>query len=376
VFLSRPQGYTYISAANAGTLQTLNEPESMITKEATAQGTELWLQEDVAMGHIKRAEKGGEVSFGPVLPEVIARMREGLDFSAELAILYGGGATAHIGAIDADIADNGTSQTFSITKATWAPGLWFNALNSYVDVYDVTGVTKRNSSGTVKVTAIDVDEGTRQLVLTGTEAELDNVVATDIIIPRGAQSAWFTGLNQIALNTGSLFGIDAAVYPGWKASTYNVGGAKLTMGKVQAAAARAVVRGHLGKLHVVLNTYSWTDLNNDLSQLRQFAQSTKQELDIGTQKISFAGANGTMELHHHPMVMGGEGFIFPDGALKRIGASDTRFGTVDAETKERKMFQELESKNGIRLRGAWDQCLAPIRPARIVKMYEIVNDSL
>jgi hypothetical protein len=147
------------------------------------------------------------------------------------------------------------------------------------------------------------------------------------------------------------------------------------MGKVQAGITGPVVNGGLmEEVNVYVNTYSWTDLNNDTAALRRFAESTKQSVDLGTQKITFYGANGVMKLVPHPMVKAGEAFALPVKRAKRIGSSDVTFQLPDMPQGQ--FFRHLADSAGIELRNYFDQALIITTPAKCVKFTGIDNLSL
>lgn len=370
VKLSRSHGQTWAGGNNAGTAFTLNNPISMVTKQAQLTGSEFVLREQISYGAISRSGSGNDESFGPVLDEVPLEMAEAANFYLEMALLYGG---TSIGTLNANISGGGgTTPSCVISLATWAAGLWAQMTNAAVDVYDTTLVTKRNTN-TVTVTSVAPD--TRTITFSTTAGDLNAAVATDVIVPAGSNGNWFSGIDKIVTNAGTLFGISAATYSLWKSNTYSASSAPLTMSKVQAAVSAAVVNGGLmEEVTVLLSTYSWTDLNNDLAALRRFADSTKNDLDIGTQNITFYGPNGKMVLLPHPMVKAGEAFCLPLKYFRRVGSSDVTFQLPDMPQGQ--FFRHLTDSAGIELRNYFDQAILCVRPARASKITTIANSSL
>ena len=148
------------------------------------------------------------------------------------------------------------------------------------------------------------------------------------------------------------------------------------MAKVQAALSKAVGRGLMEDVCVLMSPFSWTDLNDDLSALRRYSKDTKAEMTLGTTSISFYGVNGgRLELVPHPMVKAGEAFVLPERRFKRIGSSDTtsRISGVDGQGEN--FFIELEGSAAVRLRAFWDQAIICSHPARCVKISNITNVS-
>lgn len=373
VLLTRSHGITWNGGSNAGTVFDINDAISIVTKNAQATGSEFVLKETVSYGAISRSGSGNDESFGELIDEIPLCMSEAANFYLEMALLYGGTTIA----ATTTAVGSGTSLGFVVTEATWAAGLWAQMLNAQVDVYTSTALSTRvNETAGVRfscaVTA--VDPSTRTVTLTtGTAMILSSGY---VIVPIGAVSNWFSGLDQIVTNTGSLFGISAATYPLWKSNTYSAGNAPLTMAKIQNAITGAVVNGGLMKdVSVMLSPYAWTDLNNDLAALRRFGESTKSEADLGTKSIKFYGGNGTIELLPHPMVKAGEAFVLPFDQLVRIGSSDVTFrlpGTGDSYD----FVQQIAAKAGFEMRCYFDQALMPKAPAKLTKITGIDNASL
>lgn len=371
VKLGRSHGITWNGGATSGDAFTLNSAISMVTKQAQVGGSELVLREAISYGAISRSGTGNNESFGPVMDEVPLEMNEAANFYLEMALLYGG---TSIGAILSGAAGPTTTFTLVLTEASWAAGLWAQMESAQVDVYDSTLVTRRNESGGNRISCIvsSVNADTRTVGLT--TASNVTISNGDVFVPVGANGSWFSGVDKILTNTGSLFGISASTYNLWKASTYSAGTAPLTMSKIQAAVSNAVVRGLMEDVNVYMSTYSWTDLNNDLAALRRFADSTKTEADLGTNKITFYGANGKLSLVAHPMVKAGEAFILPIKRFQRVGSSDVSFRLPGMPLDN--FFRQLESQAGVELRCYFDQALICKTPARCVKITNIDNASL
>lgn len=372
VLLTRSHGITWNGGSNAGTAFDLNDAISIVTKNAQSTGSEFVLKETVSYGAISRSGTGNDESFGELIDEIPLCMSEAANFYLEMALLYGG---TSIGATSTTITN--VVAPLVITEASWAAGLWAQMLNAQVDVYDVTLTTRKNQTLGVRdscsVTA--VDPSTRTVTLT-TVTNAPVIVATDVIVPIGAVSNWFSGLDKIVTNAGSLFGISAATYPLWKSNTYSAGSAPLTMAKIQNAITGAVVNGGLMKdVSVLLSPYAWTDLNNDLAALRRYSESTKTEADLGTKSIKFYGGNGSIELLPHPMVKAGEAFVLPFDQLVRIGSSDVTFRLPGAGDNY-DFVQQLAGKAGFEMRCYFDQALMPKAPAKLTKITNIDNASL
>ena len=214
---------------------------------------------------------------------------------------------------------------------------------------------------------------TRQLTLPGAAAALAAIGATDVFVPRGAQGNWFTGLDAILSNVGTLFGINAANYSLWQGNTYDAGAAAMTTGKLQAAMTRATVRGLMQDCTVLVNTWTWTDILNDLQALRRYADDIRSEVETGSNSIKFYGMSGTMEIVPHPMVKAGEAFIVPLDTVYRIGSTDLTFRLPDAGPD--RFVRQLTDSAGFEIRCYFDQGIICRAPAKTVKITNIVNVS-
>jgi hypothetical protein len=368
VRVKRAHGVTFNSDGSAF---TLNSAASGETKDANVSGSELVLLEDVSYGAASRGS-GSVDAFGSVFDEVVLDMQNSAAFYREMNLLYG---QSDIGIAEA-IADDDTDQkTYTISKASWAPGLWAQMEGAKLDVYDSIGGSKINVTAPLVVTAVNIAERKVTATHSATDDAVLGTSTNDTLVPVGAETVWFAGIDKILTNTGSLFGISASTYGLWKANTYSAGSAALTMAKVAAAAAQAATRSGMGERVCYLSTFSWTDLNSDHAALRSFTESTKAGLDLGSQKIQYYGPTGLITLVPHPMVKAGEAFLVDLRYMKRIGSTDITF-SLGVEGQQNRFFRELESKAGFQLRCYWDQALISTRPAAHTKITGIVNASL
>lgn len=370
VRLRRGTGWTWAGSGVAGTAYTLNGANSGLTKNASISASSFVGQEQIAYDTISRAGDS-EQAFGAAFDEIVSDQTDSASFAREMAILYGGSS---IGTIES-LSGSGTTRDWVISKATWAPALFLQLEGASLDVYTASSGlpgTKLNANAVVVVTAVNVD--TRTLSVSGNATDLTAIVVNSLIVPVGAKGNWMSGIDVIVTNTGSLFGIDAATYGQWKGNSYSAGSAALTLGKVLSAAAKTVVRGHMGDLTCYLSTYSWTDLSVDHSALRVLGPEAVGEVKLGTDKITYRGPNGNITLKSHPMVKAGEAFMLSTKHFMRVGSTDLTFKLPDAG--DERFFRQLDSQAGIELRCYWDQALFTRAPHRHVKITGIVNNSL
>lgn len=385
VWLTEEQGITL--NAGSGVVYTLNDSESAISKKLSASGAEITVKSTVAIKLLAAAQGAGPKAFLSALSGLTANMLRTMRRSVEIESCWGSAPTG-IGAILARTVDAGTSQTFSINMASWAPGIWAGAEKMFVDVYSAAGPlgTKRNTSGTMQVTGIVHPTGSTEgtVKFLGTEAEMDNVTAGDIIVPRGAVSnttgpvyAQQVGLMTSAANAGTYLGIDGSSsgYSQWAGNSFSVGSTDLTWDKVEQMVGMAVGKGLDGPAHLLVSIRTWSVLNMYLNQLRKIDSSySKDKTTIGTKSISYISQNGELTVHPYHFMKFGSALLIPansDGEepLGRYGSSDITFEIPDEGGK----YMRIMSGSGVEFRAWTDQLLVNRAPAKCVVATGIVN---
>lgn len=309
-------------------------------------------------------------AFENQFDRTVYNMKARARFEIECAMLYGGSS---IGAISV-IAGATTTRTYTLSKASWAVGLWAQMEGQSVDAYDPTLVTKRNTNAAIVVTL--VDPTLRKITVTGNAADLTATLVNDVFVPWGKQGNWFSGIDVITQNTGSLFGIDGATYGIWRGNTYDAGSVPITMQKITAAAALSVGRGAMGPRNVYISHYSWNDLNSDEAALVRRTDEGKGEVQRGSDSITYIGPNGRLVIKPHPMVKAGEAFILDTAELSRIGSTDVTFNLPGADGSSPNFFQHISGKAGCEIRCMTDQCLAVDTISHHTKITGIVPLSL
>lgn len=369
VFVKRSQGVTVAGTGVAGTAYALNDNIPLQTANAQIAGTEIIMREQIGYGAIAAAEGAGVTAFGSSFDEVVLGIEEAHRFYLEMFLLYG---QTSIGTIETVTADTATTRYWTITKATYAPGIWTQSEGMKVDAYDAVGGTKLNTNGPVYITTFSgPDPSVRQVFVTGVAADLTAIVATSVIVPIGSGVAGqvFAGLDKITSNTGSLFGINAATYGIWKGNTKDQGNVPATMGTFHAASSQATVRGGMGAMDWILSPYVWQDLCDDQAALRRYASETKQEFVNGTETIKFYGVNGVMTFRPHPMVKAGEAYGIQRDKFIRGGESDLTSRLPGANNDD--FFHEIPGYAGSEIRNYSSTFLYCRAPARQVKIYNI-----
>lgn len=359
-----------------GSAFALNDALSGSTVDGNANSTSFLLREQVSYAAASRAT-GSVEAFKSTFDLVVLDMTNSASFYRELCLLYGQSTLA--GAFSASATTAATTGTMTVSASQWAPGLWAQMEGAKFTLSTAAGAAPLN---TVRVTSVDMTSRVLTVQnISGNVSNIKDAAASGYVavpVGQGYASAYsiFPGIDRICTNSTTLYGVSAATYGIFKANSHAAGGAALTMTKVCGAAAEAAVRSEMGKRVCYISTAAWTDLNNDHAALRRFGESTRAGLDLGTQRITYYGPTGEIEIVPHPMVKGGEAFLVDPRHLKRVGSSDISFalpGTIEGQ--QPRFFRELESNAGFELRCWWDQTLISDRPAAHTKITGIVNST-
>lgn len=377
VVLAREQGWTLSGAG--GTAFTLNASEAATSKDAQINGAEFVLRATISYGAASRALKEQNKgrrnrAFVKATSYVLENMLETASWVREMELVYGGGTgtdSPGIGTINARTNDSGTTQTFSITDATWADGIWAGFENGFVDIYPDDMSAKRNTNGTIKVSAVNLDD--KQITFVGTEAEMDTIAATDKVVLRGAKGNEMIGIETAIANSGTLWNIDASTYALWKASTSNASSGSLTFTKMLRAMNSPASRGLKSPFCWWVSNATWTDMMNDLSALRRYADSAKGDIEQGGSGLKFYGQTGELSIKPHPIIKNGSAFGYAPRYCNRVGSTDIAFQLPGQDNKN--FFRELNDKAGYELRCYFNQAFFCRRMATMARITNIVNST-
>lgn len=360
----------YGSALDAFALAAINTGGTVAAK---AKGSQFVLRDSLSYGAIKNA-KNSMQAFGNAFDETVKDMVEAAAFALELQLLYGNSSIGEVASITSGAT---TTETATITEASWAMGIWAQAEGLEVDVYDAPGGTKVNTNAAISVGV--VDHSARTVELTGNATDLAAISGSDVIIPRDADGQWSSGLDILVPQTsGTMHGVSLSTYGAMRGNSVSAGSASLSFTTVDAAAATINARsGHHRELSLYVSPFTFTDLNQDLSALRRYT-ANEATGKLGYQAIEYTAQTGDITVKSHPMVKAGEAFLVNPEGLERVGSTDTTFDAADAmgEGGESKFVTQLASNAGVELRCYWNQGLMNTRAPSHCKITGIVNDSL
>lgn len=83
----------------------------------------------------------------------------------------------------------------------------------FVDVYDSTGMTQRNSAALCTLDIVNPLGGTARIVTVDGTTDLSDVVNTDIVVPKGSLSQGPSSPYDWIVDSGSVFGVALSGYP-------------------------------------------------------------------------------------------------------------------------------------------------------------------
>jgi hypothetical protein len=373
VILTNEAGVTYL-AAGAG-VSTLNDSIAAQLKEASIDANQIIIRGQMDYEAAAKAVTS-KAAFKNSSELLVMNLNETGSKRLEMAFLYGRSSTG-LGVGDTSANASATQTVVTLTAASWAPGLWAGSENALINFYKSSD-DSLISSGADAVFEIDVvDFDNRKLTVTGTSTgitALDSHLSSgDAYIHwKGAKSAEPYGLQKIITNTGSLFGIDAAVYSLWSGSTYSFGSAAVTTAKILNMLSKAVSKGGLlGEADLFLSPKSFMNLSGTMTDLRRQNGGQKETEGIaGFETITIMGPNGKVNIVPHPMIKEGECMAGPMKQVKRIGSQEFSFETPG---RAGELFLHIPDKNAYELRLYTAQAIIVLKPAQFVYGNLITN---
>lgn len=392
VVLSQEQGFTY-AGPSAGAF-ALNSPVAAVMKDAQVQGAQLLLRSQIDYETLARAAntKG---SFGEASKLLVKNMVDAIAKRLELMYLYGRSA----GGI-ATLSAGGLNQTtFTISAATWAPGIWAGLEGARIQVLSVTGSlpslsvgVNRTGSGGSGATVASVDFSTR--IVTCAAALSGTTTSGDIVIFYGS---WVTsgsadltngaaitfneamGLDgMVSQQTGTLFNINIGTYSLFRGNTTS-GLSSLTVTKILNSLLPAIGKGLMDDVVMLVSNTAFQGLVNPVvdpsaqagsSNVKVGANVNKNQGDslvLGARSIKLIGYQGIVEVVPHLFVKDNDTFSFPKAAdaMMRVGATDVTFNTPGSKGGE--FFLHMPSNAGYELRCYANQGLFSPRIGHITK---------
>jgi hypothetical protein len=269
------------------------------------------------------------------------------------------------------VSPGASSATQTITKASCAAGIWYGSVGMLVDIYDPTLTTKRNTNP-LSVTGFSVDPtgATRTITFGASVATTTN----DVIVFSGtvASTAITTppGLSIIAgTSSGALFGLD---YPVFKGTQFAVGGA-LTMAKLDQASVLPLIRGYSGKLKLLVNPITFSNIaQEEVARIQLTQGQTQGSAKVGYNSVTITCSSGaSIECEGSPWIKEGSAYMVPmDGSVKRIGAVDIQLG---GPADPQPTWRRIEGQTGYSLPTYSLSAMFTAEPWKVTALTGIVN---
>ncbi len=369
VIVRSEQGFTYSRPDNGAF--DISVPSSMKTKNASLGAFQIIENSGISYEAVSRSNNVN--SFKEATALVMQDAMESFGRRIEIGLLYGQSATG-LGTINTSTNVDATHTTISFATGFWSAGLWTPLEGASLDIYTSVGVAL-NTVGPVVVSSIDVTNKT--ITVSGAAADITAIDAGTTVnggYPRfysagtnGADEA--VGLDKIMTNTGSLFGIDAAVYSLWKANTYAVSGA-LTLAKIQAGVALAAARGLSEDVAIYVNPSVWQELSSEQVAFRMFDSSyNSKKAANGFEALEFFSQNGKITVYAHKYVWEGAAYMLPTDRAVRIGSTEVSFNIPGTDNGQ--VFIQNPTTAGFTFRLYSAQSLLVEKPAACVKFTAI-----
>jgi hypothetical protein len=312
VLLTQSQSTHYDAAGGTRTLPT---PVAPVSQDAQVPAMEITERMMIPFGAAVKYDAGSQVSFISTTTLKMLALNKAVKRQIEWSLLYGGSSLATL-----SVGSSATSVTYTMTTGTFGAGYLVGCENQNFDVYDPTGVTKRNAVGALSATAVDIEAGT--ITLAGAAADNAAVQAGDYLWRYNSKGYEITGLATQIANTGSLFNINAANYSLWRGSTYSSFG-NMAVAKVLKAVSKARNRGADGDMIFLCSANGYAALLADFGAQRRVDYSySKNKLETGAESITLYSSNGAIEIVEHPFVKDGDAFLLPKDEVMRPGNQD------------------------------------------------------
>lgn len=322
------QGYTYNTDGSAF---ALNSAIALQMENALVPAFSLIRRDNISYTAISRS--AGKNSFGKAVDITLNDMTEGAGFRLECTYLHG---QQGLGVTSSCTTTSSTITLVALTAATWATGIWASALGAQVQFFVVSGgaLVSSGADSVFQVTGVDFTNYTISVTgTTGGSTTLQAEATTPLNVyfngaATNSSTTWIegVGLFKIGGNTGSLFSIDAAVFPLWQGNTYSAGSAPLSFGKLQKAITLPGDKGLMGEdCTVLVPLTSFSDLLTEQAAARRYGDVKGKKMDNGADSLEFYSPSGTMTIVPHPLIKRGQALIYPTDSITRIGSSELTF---------------------------------------------------
>lgn len=393
VTLSHSGGFTYAGSSLIRTAYDLATAIPAVSQNAYVQATEITGVENVAYGATFAAQGNDLASFVDAQEYAVKNLVQGSAKRLEMLFWYGGNPTAAqatkliqgsgIGCLSA-YSGSSTTRLYTISAATWAPGIWGGMDTNTIDAVNITvgggpafsSLAVINTNAALTITSINMV--TRVIGVSGNATDLTNIdsagVGNVVFWPRGAFGQESLGVHQILGCTGgtggssTLFGITMGTYSLWNPIAVDEGGAPLSFAMLMNAVDNIASRGFQGELVAYVPSVSWTDMMNDTAALRRADTSYRTgEFEQGSESLAFFGQTGKIRIEASLYVKAGYYYVLGMENWKRRGSTEITLELPNGMP----IWQNLPSNAGYQLRDFMCEAMFCQKPSHNLAGYNV-----
>ncbi len=185
------------------------------------------------------------------------------------------------------------------------------------------------------------------------------------------------GVKNILNTSGTLFGINNAIFELFRGSTGDFLNKKVTLDRTQEAVADAVNGSGLeGDLTVLVNPRSWKTFASTEAGLRVYDKSySPQQAQNGFMDLEFYTQTGKLTVKAHRMMMEGEMAVLKADTWSRSGSSELGFKVPGMESSD-DLIKPLENQAGYQFKSYGDQYIFTYAPAQNIWISGVDDESL
>jgi YHS domain-containing protein len=288
--------------------------------------------------------------------QIFKQLLESHAFRAEMALYYGSSVKGIMA------VSSVSGQVITITDASWSPSVARRLVGAKIEVFDESAAQQDST-----LTVASVQLSAKTITVTGT---CSSVTSTGRIFFKGARVKDGVGIDKIAINTGSMQGIDAATYPDWAGQAYAVGSVQLSRQKVLAAASLGYGAGYEGDYYLFCSIEAAQYLADNEAALTRHKGSDAEKVN-GASEIRWLGVGGDIIVTPHPYCKNGEAHLVPKDSFEIIGNAKPGFSIPGSDPAE--LFILSETKTAFKLQTYSKMTGFSTNPNHFVKLTGIVN---
>jgi hypothetical protein len=353
VQLKAPWGIT--AGGSAGGAFSLNGAINSVTENAKVSPYTLVARDQISYGLIDRSE-GDRQAFMRGAEYVARGLTTQLRRVIEILMLHG---QEGIGTVQGNIS----SQTATISDASFSAGIMSILEGAVVDVYQSDLATVRQAGLTVSA----VDLSAKTVTFTGTAT---GITTGDVLFLKGFNNAGsfneMPGFGKLlAATTGTVQGVNKATYSLWRANQITTAG-NFSASLLLDAAQRCAQRGYNGKMVAVMPPKAWRYLaQSEIAQQIFTNGDSAAKTSLGTDSMELRHDGLRIELMSHPFQKDGKFYVLAEPFVKRLGAVDIAYTKPNPNggDSSESYFEAVPGVAAYEMQARSDQAVFVERPA-------------